>query len=514
MLRKNLARMIKKDMHQEVGALEGLVCGTLWNGDRQRRAGYSTEGLCERCDLRAPDSISHRVYECPCVSEYDHPWIQRTNAMCQRAQADLARGVNQSLWLKGVVPTSWNLVPQPPAWGDPSEWRIRSVDAPTPEIGPAGEIAPSWTRMRARAAYLDGSGTSSDPRVVRVGWGVYLQQGASPLAWPQGSSDPDPAPGWYGDVDGKQSVPAAELAALWWCLRLTEGNLEVFTDNQAVFDGWHGGKLLRPSGAQKLWWDRIAQAARARPGPIRLRKCCSHLDALSHARLGQSVEISRGNEIADAYAQLGAQEAHAWISSQAKHLGQGDALATLVHQRLGAVCAVLAAQAADQDRPSRDAPAEGGGDASKLAVALEQRSGHRMERVERWGWRVWECSVCRLGPGRSSLIDWLENSRCKGDVTLRARSDAGTPVLVPPRAVCEIRTATKSVHPSHTVAMRHGLVWCWKCAHYGSVVRGGGRLVMLAEPCAEKVTPIGQELFEPFEGREAPQAREALAHAP
>eukprot|EP00959_Pyramimonas_sp_CCMP1952_P241468 5046669-Pyramimonas_sp.AAC.1 len=63
-----------------------------------------------------------------------------------------------------------------------------------------------------------------------------------------------------------------------------------------------------------------------------------------------------------------------------------------------------------------------------------------------------------LGPGRSSLVDWLEKSRCQGDATLRAHSDAGTPVLVPPRAVSDVQTATKSVHPSHTVAMRHGLV--------------------------------------------------------
>ena len=494
MLRKNLSRMYKKDMHQEAGALEGLACGTLWNGDRQRRAGCSTEGLCERCDLRAPDTILHRVYECPCVSQIDHPWIQRTNDLCPRARADLAQGVNSSLWLKGVMPLSWNIVPQPPEWGDPSEWRIKAVDAPAPDLTPTGEVAPSWNRVRARAAFLDGSGTSSDPRVVRVGWGVYLQQGASPPSVPQGSSDPDPAPGWYGGVDGKQSVPAAELAALWWCLRLTVGDLEIFTDNQAVFDGWHGGRLQRPSGAHKRWWERIALAARNRPGVVVLHKCYSHLDVQSHARIRQKVEVSRGNELADAYAQKGAEEAHAWISSQAKHLAKGDALATLVHQRLSAVCAQLAAEAAAQDRPARN-PSEGGGEATRRAVALEERSGHRMERVVRRGWSVWECSVCRAGPGRSSLVDWLDNSRCKGDVTLRASSDAGTPVLVPPCAVCDIRTTTKSVHPSHTVAMRHGIVWCWKCAGYGSVVRGGGRLRKLAKPCTEKKTSSGRHIL-------------------
>ncbi|CAK0844031.1 unnamed protein product, partial [Prorocentrum cordatum] len=46
MLQLNVKRMHKKDMYQEAGALEGIACATIWNGDRQKRAGYQTDGLC------------------------------------------------------------------------------------------------------------------------------------------------------------------------------------------------------------------------------------------------------------------------------------------------------------------------------------------------------------------------------------------------------------------------------------------------------------------------------------
>eukprot|EP00959_Pyramimonas_sp_CCMP1952_P207333 4336982-Pyramimonas_sp.AAC.1 len=60
MLRLNVKRMHRKDMYREAGALEGIACATIWNGDRQRRAGYKTDGLCTRCDLGVPDTTRHR----------------------------------------------------------------------------------------------------------------------------------------------------------------------------------------------------------------------------------------------------------------------------------------------------------------------------------------------------------------------------------------------------------------------------------------------------------------------
>ena len=166
----------------------------------------------------------------------------------------------------------------------------------------------------------------------------------------------------------------------------------------------------------------------------------------------------------------GASEAGAYIASEVRHLGQGEGLATLAHQRLAAVGALLAAESAAEARPAWEGPEGGVSAASEKAVALERAAGHTMVQTAQRGWT---CRVCRQGPGKTSLVDWLERSQCRGDVALRSLSEAGTPVLVPPQAVPELCTATRVVHSSHTCAMLNGIVWCWRCAHYGSAVRRG-----------------------------------------
>eukprot|EP00959_Pyramimonas_sp_CCMP1952_P265072 5542767-Pyramimonas_sp.AAC.1 len=104
----------------------------------------------------------------------------------------------------------------------------------------------------------------------------------------------------------------------------------------------------------------------------------------------------------------------------------------------------------------------------------------------------WACRECRLGPGRGSLVDWLEGSRCSGDPLGRIRSEAGTHVLVPTQLTSLVCTRTKEVHSSHVCGMLHGLGWCWKCGHYGSVATEEGRLLLLTEPCLKICTPSGQ----------------------
>ena len=43
-----------------------------------------------------------------------------------------------------------------------------------------------------------------------------------------------------GGIDGAQTVPCAEIEALWWALKLTKGPIWLYTDSQIVYDGWHG----------------------------------------------------------------------------------------------------------------------------------------------------------------------------------------------------------------------------------------------------------------------------------
>ncbi len=196
----------------------------------------------------------------------------------------------------------------------------------------------------------------------------------------------------------------------------------------------------------------------------------SHLDTHSHLLSSQPPSVSRGNELADAYAQRGAEEASAAIRGEIKALGVADACATLAQQRLAAVTRELASQ--DREQCART-PEGGGGAASRRVVELERVSGHHLGRLPNGAWL---CRRCRQGPPPgSSLVDWLglEDNRCKGDPTQRHLSDNDNVVLVPRPVTEELRTANRQVHPSHCVAMRNGQVWCWKCASLGTVVKGG-----------------------------------------
>ena len=97
-----------------------------------------------------------------------------------------------------------------------------------------------------RCVFTDGSLSNSDRRTRRAGWWVTL------LTTSQfhEASVADLAQGWFGDVDGRQTAAAAELAALWWALRLTQGPITVVTDCEMVVKGWRKGKHLRPTGIE------------------------------------------------------------------------------------------------------------------------------------------------------------------------------------------------------------------------------------------------------------------------
>eukprot|EP00959_Pyramimonas_sp_CCMP1952_P109076 2281281-Pyramimonas_sp.AAC.1 len=74
---------------------------------------------------------------------------------------------------------------------------------------------------------------------------------------------------------------------------------------------------------------------------------------MHHARAGQDPRCSRGNELADALAQRGAESAANPIRAHVKALQVADARATLVHQRIGAVLAPMCAEVERGARANR-----------------------------------------------------------------------------------------------------------------------------------------------------------------
>ena len=117
---------------------------------------------------------------------------------------------------------------------------------------------------------------SADPRIARAGRGAVLDFGEFP--------EDDEFPGLFGSIDGAQTAPCAELAALYYCLLYTQGPLEIWTDNALVYRGWNSRLWLYPRGPHKQWWQRIKQAILQRPdriSSVSVHKCNSHLDDVS-----------------------------------------------------------------------------------------------------------------------------------------------------------------------------------------------------------------------------------------
>ncbi|CAK0794171.1 unnamed protein product [Prorocentrum cordatum] len=109
--------------------------------------------------------------------------------------------------------------------------------------------------LKARAGFLDGSATSGDARLSGR-MGVYFRgEGEAELDVEQGALR-----GLHGTIDVDQTVPASELAAMFWALQVTTGPILLWTDCQLAFDGWTQGLGKSPQWPLARWWDRIRRA--------------------------------------------------------------------------------------------------------------------------------------------------------------------------------------------------------------------------------------------------------------
>ena len=115
----------------------------------------------------------------------------------------------------------------------------------------------------------DGSGgkQSSDPRLRRCGWGAVI----STLA----SEGEDILGHASGGLEGKQTVPRAELTALRWVAWRTSGDIEIAVDAAYVVKGFkRGPKHVHGSNADA--WRDLWEAVAEREGTITLKWTKSH----------------------------------------------------------------------------------------------------------------------------------------------------------------------------------------------------------------------------------------------
>eukprot|EP00959_Pyramimonas_sp_CCMP1952_P097097 2029493-Pyramimonas_sp.AAC.1 len=99
--------------------------------------------------------------------------VVKSQSLCQKALEEMHDNPEtEAYWLRGLLPKHRNPVPDPPAWGDwnGSCWTT-AIRGPKLIANNLVTMDPVLRRM----AFVDGSGTSNDMRINRVGWGLTLQ---------------------------------------------------------------------------------------------------------------------------------------------------------------------------------------------------------------------------------------------------------------------------------------------------------------------------------------------------
>ena len=112
-----------------------------------------------------------------------------------------------------------------------------------------------------KAVFLDGSGgeDSADCRLRRVGW-AWCQYRDIPTHEVRPHLDSDDI-GQFGTIEGRQSVPRAELFALMAAVLYTAAlpkpasiqTLLIISDNKAVVDGFYRGPKPGQGNMDDLW---------------------------------------------------------------------------------------------------------------------------------------------------------------------------------------------------------------------------------------------------------------------
>ena len=310
--------------------------------------------------------------------------------------------------------------------------------------------------------YIDGSLSTSDRRVRRAGWGVAV---LTTDAFDE-ATEAQLHEAWYGDLDGRQTAATAELAALWWALSLVQNGatITIITDCALVAGGWAKGKHLHhQTGPHAAWWARIKEAYDKREGKVKVDKCYSHLDLKTAQELEQPLLWTLGNEIADAMAQQAAKRAAEPLEAAVRTCADVDSLAKQIHRRIAAIQIDASTMTATEILPPRKP-------SNKTSKVLDREalSGHLMRRRPQN--RQWQCALCGRGPGRGSLLDWLQLTRCHA-----AQASSSEEVV---QQVRHRFGPHAKVHDSHALNITGRILWCQCCGSYADSM-----LRSLTVPC-------------------------------
>ncbi len=366
--------------HQR-GIMRAVACGALMTGSRAAKMGYLVSGLCPLCG-EAPDTLTHRVYECACtaaaVSAVVPNWFMEE---ARRAAA------GNRFWTTGVCPSPVDLAPLPAKDFQVVVERLVDDDGDA-DADDHGDL----TAIRGRA-YWDGSATTS---VVRG-----LTRAACAIVQTNARGEPTKILQAAVPRHLPQTAQAAEFLGLGLVFQSLRGPTAVIGDCMNVVRAANG--LTRDALGHRQMYAGITLSTYRQPewrkwaGEVLWTR--AHRKPTGHETEDELRDI-RGNAAADAAAK-GALEGHAAIGADA------ESQVLFYERRVPHV--IRATIAALQLFPK--AP----GDMKRAPKPLTEeqaRQKHRHHWAHRGG--AWRCTLCDDWLNGEQVPRYRKFQRCRG----------------------------------------------------------------------------------------------------
>jgi hypothetical protein len=266
--------------------------------------------------------------------------------------------------------------------------------------------------------------------------------------------------------------------------------IKVVTDNKAVYDGYSKGRRGKSGHCDDLWdivwplYDKIVD----RGWTVILYKIKSHTDFRKMLKEEIPYDFFCANAAADKWADQAAAdvqvsgEGHDFTDARAWKIQ--DRLVTIYQQ----YCDGGKPKGREDTHPTRESPI------SKL-----EKLGHIV--LEEAGRR--KCAIClsTWRPGREAAV--IKCGRCTG---LAPKIE----YIGPDGTMCTIENEGlhingRSIHGSHCITWKRGLLYCSKCGYYTTgVVRNLGLPCPMKPPNPAQgrmLTRIGKDLFPTTDGK-------------
>jgi len=434
---KHMKYLRNRGQNAAAGLLQMICAGGIWTNKRKYDAGLKDNKRCPHCGKVGHDEY-HLIWDCRRIEESTHPDIVRTQYL--RSRVARCRTGQECIWFRGIIPKNWTNIPEKEVI---TMGKVENRD-PYDHFLPIGHV------------YLDGSGGkySNDPRIRQCGW-AWIQQSVE--------GGPELATGHFGTLEGKQTVPRAEMQALIAFLQFCEtldtiGSIIIHTDAKIVLDGVNKGPKVKHGENGDLWeelWDVYQELVDKGwiYNILKVKAHTTHDDVIS----GKISKYDQdGNGIADNWAGKGA-DINQIPDAKYDEINWIDATVWLVQSRIIAICQEFLVH----EKVVKDVKIPFRNNTYDIQIA---RLGH--EIIAGHNKRNHKCGRCGQSWNDLTKKGFINCGTCPGP---QIWGNLPNNYMDGPNKIpigSSLIWAGRKIDKSHRLAYHRGIIYCVSCGHF------------------------------------------------